>query len=144
MEIHRVIDDDGLRAARAIRRTVFIEEQNVPEDEEWDGRDGDCTHFLAIRDGTPIGTARVMQLGDVAKIQRVCVLAEARGAGVGAALIAHILADDALRATCTTAKLGSQTHAIPFYERLGFTASGPEYLDAGIPHRDMTRPMGAT
>ncbi|CAM2994377.1 ElaA protein [Paracoccus aminovorans] len=127
-----------LDTCRAIRRAVFIVEQAVPEAEEWDGRDGDAIHLLA-RDatGAAIGTARILTEGQTGKIGRVAVLASARGTGAGAALIRAAL--DRLRAMpgISRAKLGAQTHAIGFYEKLGFAAYGPEYDDAGIPHRDM-------
>ncbi|WP_017998315.1 GNAT family N-acetyltransferase [Paracoccus sp. N5] len=127
-----------LETCRAIRRAVFIVEQAVPEAEEWDGRDGEAIHLLA-RDaaGAAIGTARILTEGQTGKIGRVAVLQAARGTGAGAALIRAALAR--LRATpgISRAKLGAQTHAIGFYEKLGFVAYGPEYDDAGIPHRDM-------
>ena len=105
--------------------------------DEVDGRDEAALHLLARLNGTPVGTARIL-LGDgYGKIGRVCVLAEARGRGIGAALIRAAL--DRLRAEegIALARLGAQTHALGFYEALGFEACGPEYLDAGIPHRDM-------
>lgn len=127
-----------LETCRALRRTVFIEEQNVPEAEEWDGKDGEAIHLLA-RDamGRPVGTARILIDGTTGKIGRVCVLPDQRGTGLGAALIRAALDHLRGRPGVTRAKLGSQTHAIPFYERLGFAAFGPIYDDAGIPHRDM-------
>jgi len=127
-----------LDTCRAIRREVFIVEQNVPEAEEWDGRDGAAIHLLARDDsGRAVGTARILVEGATGKIGRVAVLKSARGTGTGAALIRAAL--DELRALpgVTRAKLGAQTHAIGFYEKLGFAAYGPEYDDAGIPHRDM-------
>lgn len=125
---------------RRLRRQVFIEEQGVSEADEIDDLDGVATHFLATLDGVPVGTARLVPLGDTAKIGRVCVLAAARGHGIGAALI-RAAVDHARGAGFAQAKLGAQVHALGFYERLGFTATGPVYDDAGIPHRDMVRPL---
>lgn len=121
-----------------LRRRVFIEEQGVAEADEVDGLDGACRHLLARVSGQPVGAARLRITGDVAKIQRVCVLPAHRDTGLGAAMIRELIA--AARATpgVRQVRLGSQVHAIGFYERLGFTAEGPEYDDAGIPHRDMT------
>ena len=135
----RIEETRDLGTCRALRRAVFIKEQNVPEAEEWDGKDEDALHLLAWDGDTPVGTARILLQGDTSKIGRVCVLPQARGTGLGAALIRAAL--DVLRrqAGVTQARLGSQTHAIGFYEKLGFTAYGPEYDDAGIPHRDMAR-----
>ena len=126
-----------IATCRHLRRVVFIEEQGVPEADEIDDKDDNAIHLLATIDGHPAGSARLLLSGTTGKIGRVCVLPAHRGIGLGAALIRAALTE--LRAQgMTTAKLGSQTHAIPFYERLGFTPSGPEYMDAGIPHRDMT------
>ncbi len=127
-----------LAACRALRRTVFIEEQGVSEADEIDGLDGEATHLLATLAGTPAGSARLFVRGDTGKIGRVCVLAPHRGHGIGAALIRAAMDHFRTVPGVTLAKLGSQTHAIAFYEALGFTAIGPEYDDAGIPHRDMT------
>ena len=128
---------DDFPACAAIRRRVFIEEQNVPEELELDDLDATAVHLLASRDGRPIGTARLLIDGETAKIGRVALLPEARGTGAGAALMRAAL--DELRARgVRTAKLGAQTYAIGFYEKLGFTAYGPENDDAGIPHRDMS------
>lgn len=128
---------DDLDACLALRRAVFIDEQGVSEAEEIDGRDGDALHLLATLDGRPVGTARLFATGDTGKIGRVCVLADQRGTGLGAALIRAALQVLRDQPGVTAAKLGAQTHAMGFYEKLGFTATGPEYLDAGIPHRDM-------
>lgn len=128
---------DDFDACMAVRRKVFVEEQNVPEELELDEHDATAVHLLATDSGRPLGTARLLIDGDHAKIGRVAVLADARGTGAGAALMRAAL--DTLRARgVRQAKLGSQVHAIGFYEKLGFVAQGPEYDDAGIPHRDMT------
>ena len=128
---------DDVDACMTIRRKVFVEEQAVPEELELDAHDATAVHLLAVADGRPVGTARLLIDGDHAKIGRVAVLAETRGTGAGAALMRAAL--DELRARgVREVALGSQTHAIGFYERLGFRAHGPEYDDAGIPHRDMT------
>ena len=133
------VTDDFLACA-AIRRRVFIEEQNVPEELELDELDATAVHLLAVQDGRPVGTARLLIEGESAKIGRVAVLPEMRGTRAGAALMRAAL--DELRARgVTKAKLGAQTHAIGFYEKLGFTVHGPEYDDAGIPHRDMSRSL---
>lgn len=139
MQVTRATSDGDLALCLAIRREVFIEEQAVPEAEEVDGLDPDCLHFLLWdTTGAAIATARVLPKGDAAKIQRVAVLKTARGSGIGATLMRAILDDLRQDGRFKTAILGSQTHAIGFYERLGFAAHGPEYDDAGIPHRDMT------
>ena len=138
LEISQTTD---LTACLAIRRVVFTLEQNVPEAEEVDGLDPQAIHLLALRDGRAVGTARILVLGDTGKIGRVAVLADQRGTGLGAAIVLACI--EALRGLpdVKRAKLGAQTYAIGFYERLGFTAYGPLYLDAGIKHRDMERAL---
>ena len=121
-------------AAREIRRTVFIDEQNVPQEEEWDGLDSECQHFLAMLDGQPIGTARLLP---DAHIGRVAVLTEARGTGIGVLLMQAAI-EAARHAGHAQVALSAQVHALAFYERLGFVAHGDEFIDAGIPHREMT------
>ena len=120
-----------------LRHEVFVQEQAVPEDLERDEHDDTALHFRAAWEGWPVGTARVLLRGDTGKIGRVCVLAPMRGRGIGAALIRAAVEEIRARGMAR-AKLGSQVHAIPFYEGLGFVAEGPVYDDAGIPHRDMT------
>ena len=132
---------EDLATCHALRRTVFIEEQQVPEADEVDGQDAEALHLLARLDGRAVGCARMLVDGATGKIGRVCVLAELRGQGIGVALIRAALEVLRERPEVQRAKLGSQTHAIGFYEKLGFVATGPEYLDAGIPHRDMVREL---
>lgn len=127
---------DDIAQVLAIRRIVFIEGQNVPEDCEVDGCDGAALHLLLTLDGEAIGTARLLLEDGIGKIGRVAVLDAYRGQGYGVQLIEK--SRDVLRARgMVQAKLGAQTHAIGFYEKLGFTVLGDEYMDAGIPHRDM-------
>ena len=123
-----------IAACLAIRRTVFVDEQGVPEALEVDGLDAEATHYLARLDARPVGTARVRVVEDVAKVQRVAVLAEARGTGAGAAIMRAVLDDPALPRRFT---LGSQESAVGFYERLGFRIVGEPFMDAGLPHRTM-------
>lgn len=121
-------------AASEIRRVVFIDEQNVPQEEEWDGLDPECQHFLALLDGQPVGTARLLP---GAHIGRVAVLKDARGTGIGALLMQAAI-EAARHAGHSHVALSSQVHALAFYQRLGFVAHDDEFLDAGIPHREMT------
>jgi ElaA protein len=132
---------DDLARCLALRRRVFIEEQGVPEADEVDGLDAGAVHLLATDAGRPVGCARLLLRGSTGKIGRVCVLPEMRGRGVGAALVRAAVARLAATPGITEARLGAQTHALGFYQRLGFVATGPEYADAGIPHRDMVRPL---
>ncbi|MAX32785.1 MAG: GNAT family N-acetyltransferase [Halomonadaceae bacterium] len=125
--------------AGEIRRLVFIEEQAVPVEEEWDGRDPDCLHLLAWHGAKALGTARLLPDGHIG---RVAVLAEARGLGIGVALMQATI-EAARSHGHAHVELAAQTHALPFYERLGFVAFGDEFIDAGIPHRNMRLPLDA-
>jgi len=128
-------------ACLKLRFEVFVDEQGVPVEEERDALDDTATHLLALQDGTPVGTARIVFQGETAKIGRVCVVKSARGTGLGAKLIEACVNVARNQAGITRAKLGAQTHAIGFYEKLGFEVYGPVYLDAGIDHRDMVKPL---
>lgn len=120
-------------ALATVRRRVFIEEQAVPEALEWDGADAGAQHWLALRDGIPVGTVRMLRNGHIG---RMAVLVDERGRGIGQALLEAAVAQ-ARAADLREVYLHAQTHALTFYERQGFVAEGPEFLDAGIPHRTM-------
>ena len=120
---------------RRIREAVFIAEQSVSPELEWDADDADAVHFLALESGYPIGTARLLADG---QIGRVSVLRDWRGMNVGGALMQAVIAE-AERRGLTEQKLTAQVHATSFYERLGFTVVSEEFLEAGIPHVDMLR-----
>ncbi|MBY4894380.1 GNAT family N-acetyltransferase [Rhodobacteraceae bacterium N5(2021)] len=134
MKISLAETDAARKACFDIRRAVFIEEQQIPEAEEWDDHDATCLHYLA---GEDAGTARVIAKGCTAKIGRVAVMQAHRGTGLGLRIM-QTLMEDARARGFTQAELESQTYAVPFYARLGFVADGPEYDDgSGILHRLM-------
>ncbi len=121
-------------ALRSVRETVFIEEQQIPPEEEWDALDPPSHHLLALdRNGCPIGCAR---LTPERRIGRMAVLKAWRGKGVGMALLQQAIAE-ARALGWREVELSAQEYAIGFYERAGFAAYGERYLDAGIPHRMM-------
>jgi predicted GNAT family N-acyltransferase len=121
---------------RAIRTEVFVDEQQVPADLEWDAEDEQAWHVLAITpDGAIVGTGRLLRDG---RIGRMAVLKPWRGKGVGAALLAELLRL-ARAAGMHDLVLHAQTHAIGFYARFGFAAEGETFMEAGIPHRTMRR-----
>ncbi|EEW26882.1 GNAT family N-acetyltransferase [Rhodobacter ferrooxidans] len=128
---------DDIATCRALRRVVFIEEQGVSEADEVDDLDGQAVHLLAWLEGRPVGSARLLVQGAVGKIGRVCVLADQRGTGLGAALMRAAVQEFGAMPGVAKVKLGAQTHALGFYEKLGFVAQGPVFDDAGIPHREM-------
>ena len=121
-------------ALSAIRRTVFIEEQNVPEALEWDEYDKDCLHILVTdKENTPIATGRMKADGHIG---RMAVLKAYRKSGIGTAVLKELLAE-ANKRKQSKLYLHAQTVAIPFYEKLGFTISSELFMDAGIPHKSM-------
>jgi predicted GNAT family N-acyltransferase len=148
----RVAEDPADReACFVVRKEVFVGEQGVPEDLEYDAYDAVAVHVLAVReDGLPLGTGRLLHgeaaaaktdgATSVGSLGRLAVTKAARGLGVGVALVRAI--EEAARARGLTAvDLHAQTHALGFYERLGYEAYGPEYPEAGIPHRAMRRAL---
>ncbi|MBY0403254.1 MAG: GNAT family N-acetyltransferase [Cyanobacteria bacterium] len=132
----------------AIRTTVFVEEQNVSPETEQDDIDEVATHYLMKDESTnlSIATARTYFFPEVnapssskiLKIGRCAVLKNHRGKGIGLALLEEILKDADAQGIPETL-LDAQTHAIPFYEKLGFHAEGEEFLDESIPHYRMRR-----
>lgn len=129
-------ETSDFRPCLALRLRVFVEEQGIALEEEIDELDQTAIHLLGTEGDTPAGTARLLRDGDTGRIGRICVLPEHRGTGLGAALVRHGIAR--LRADgVADIRLGAQIHALAFYQKLGFAAEGPEYDDAGIPHREM-------
>ncbi|GBG84821.1 hypothetical protein CBR_g39197 [Chara braunii] len=116
---------------RRVRTEVFVVEQNVAPDEEWDGVDERCVHVLAC-DGLdrPIGTGRLLPDG---KIGRMAVVKSWRGRGVGSGIL-QLLMNEARTRGHKEVEVAAQTQAIPFYEKFGFIAYGEEFLDANMPH----------
>ena len=133
--IRIMIWKEALPLARPVRERVFIEEQRVPRELEWDEWDEASDHAIACdAAGKAIGTARLLPDG---RIGRMAVLKERRGKGVGAALLRAML-DRARERSMTRAVLHAQVQAAGFYRRFGFRERGEEFLEAGIPHVEMT------
>ena len=124
---------DAQTLAKPIRTRVFIEEQHVPEHEEWDDEDSTALHVIAFKDGEAVATARLTQKG---KIGRMAVLKFHRHQGIGSMMLVKLIAAAKQRGL-QEIKLWSQTHAQAFYKKHGFTAQGDEFLDAGILHVEM-------
>lgn len=128
------------RAVRDIRERVFIEEQSVPPELEWDDTDEIVDHFVGVTpDNTPVAVARLIPpvagRSGYAAIGRMAVLPEYRGQGYAQALLRHLMAIGAESADQLI--LSAQEQAIPFYQRSGFHVCSETYDDADIPHRDM-------
>ncbi len=135
MDSVRVVSwENEATALRAIRMTVFVYEQHVPEALEWDEFDAVSVHVLAYNaDGQAVGTARLLPDGHIG---RMAVLKQWRGQGFGAALLQKLL-QQLIQRHQPKAMLNAQTYAVPFYEKFGFQVCGEEFLDAGIPHVKM-------
>jgi predicted GNAT family N-acyltransferase len=153
--IRLAVGEDGRAAAYAVRTDVFVTEQGVPADLELDDLDESADHFVAWDDDgsgeRAVGAGRLVvedagfegadpELGPVGHLGRLAVRLETRGSGLGVDLVHAIEARAAERGLRLVA-LSAQTHALGFYERLGYTAYGPEFDDAGLPHRWMSRTL---
>lgn len=136
-------------AAWRIRERVFVGEQGIADELERDGLDEIAWHLVAWQDDVAVGTARVLGLdrddnpvppaaSKVARIGRMAVLPEKRRLGIGRRLLDAAL-ELARDHGIESADLSAQEYVVPFYERAGFRAQGDGYLEAGIPHRYMTR-----
>lgn len=121
-------------ALRAIRTTVFVDEQRVPEELEWDGLDEQCTHALAqTAAGEAIGTGRLLPDGHIG---RMAVVKLWRRKGVGSAILKELIAA-AVDAGHDSVVLNAQTRALGFYARFGFEVESDVFMEAGISHRSM-------
>lgn len=130
-EIIEVSVARDMACALEIRREVFCREQGVPEDEEIDGLDEACRHYLARIDDEPVATARTRILASgEGRIERVAVRARLRGHGIGRALMRRLIAD----LGPSPIALNAQLHGVGFYQGLGFKSEGEIFLDAGIDH----------
>jgi len=125
--------------AHAIRRRVFIEEQQVPEELELDADDQHAVHALAWMDGRAVGCGRFVAHGQSeVKIGRMAVLRELRGTGIGQAILEFLMGEARGRGFLG-AVLHAQLSAEGFYLKQGFLPVGPVFEEAGIPHRKMER-----
>jgi len=134
IEIVKWIDEYELLTM--IREKVFIEEQEVTSQLEWDGMDKDAIHFLAFKDKKGVGCARAFVIQNRMQLGRMAVLREYRGEGIGSALIETAMTLAKLN-QLSGIYISAQCHAIDFYKKFGFEVTSDIYLDAEIPHRDM-------
>ncbi|SDJ23357.1 Predicted N-acyltransferase, GNAT family [Halovenus aranensis] len=140
-DVRRVERDGDLSDAYAVRQDVFVEEQNVSADEEWDGNDDDATHVVAYDGDYPVGTARLRTPEDgLAKIERVAVREPYRGRGIGR-LLMDALEADAREQSCSQALLHAQTAVEPFYQKRGYERTSGVFEEANIPHVKMRKPL---
>lgn len=141
--IINISNSNELEQAFSIRKKVFVEEQGVPLEDEFDQFDtlnGTCEHVLAYIDEVPIGTGRVRVLDGKGKLERICILEPYRKFGVGKKIISsleEISRDKGL----WQVKLHGQSQAKGFYEKLGYSASSDEFIEDGIPHFLMNKDL---
>ena len=116
---------------RAVRQAVFIDEQGISADDEWDAADENSSHVLVLsKKRDAVGTGR---LGPNGKIARVAVVAEYRGQGVGSAILKRLI-HEAMDRGQDRVYLHAQTQALNFYKKMGFISDERAFMEAGIPH----------
>lgn len=138
MKVIHVVTDQQKEDAYSVRKLVFVEEQQVPVEEELDDFDHTADHFVLYDENKPVGAGRFRVADGKGKLERICILSSYRGKGAGAFIMKEIekhAADNGF----STLKLNAQTHALSFYEKLGYHITSDEFLDAGIPHKSMEK-----
>ncbi|MEH7085272.1 GNAT family N-acetyltransferase [Neobacillus drentensis] len=140
MTVKIVENQKELEDAYFIRKTVFVEEQAVPLEEEIDAYENDAKHFVLYHEGSPVGAGRFRFVDGYGKVERICVLKEARKTGAGKAIM-NTIENYAREKEIHKLKLNAQTQAIPFYSGLGYEVVSEEFMDAGIPHKTMVKKL---
>ncbi|WP_416828778.1 GNAT family N-acetyltransferase [Ectobacillus polymachus] len=140
MNIRVVETKEQMQQAFAIRKLVFVNEQKVTAEEEYDEFDSIATHVVLYDKGVPVGTGRFRILDDYGKLERICILSSERGKGAGR-LIMEKLENLAAKEGLQKVKLHAQTHAEEFYKKLGYETKSDVFLEADIPHVLMTKEL---
>ncbi|MEK4629784.1 MAG: GNAT family N-acetyltransferase [Solibacillus sp.] len=140
-DVKLVTTDEDRERAFALRKEVFVKEQGVPLSLELDEYDATAIHFIVNDGNATIATARLREIEPkVGKVERVCVLNSYRGKRLGA-LIMETVEQYAKEINFQKLKLNAQSYAVPFYEKLHYIVTSPEFMDAGIPHRAMEKKL---
>lgn len=141
IRVKKVETDSELQEAFKVREVVFVDEQECPFDEEFDGFDEESTHFIAYSNGVPVGTNRYRRTDKGIKLERFAVLKEFRGAGVGKRLVQTTLGhiDKQKYQKDTLLYLHAQIQAMPLYARHGFEKVGEKFQEVGIDHYEMRK-----
>ncbi|MFB5661429.1 GNAT family N-acetyltransferase [Alteribacillus sp. HJP-4] len=139
-EVKKVDSQQQLHDAYKVRYDVFVREQQVPEEEELDQYEETAIHYVMYDDNTPIGAGRFRDADGYAKVERICVLASHRHTGSGRFIMDEIELE-AKRQGYALMKLNAQIQAAGFYEKLGYSVTSDEFLDAGIPHVEMKKKL---
>lgn len=141
VEVRKITQEQDLEKAFQIREEVFVKEQQVAPDEEYDEFEQSATHFLALdANGEPCGTARWRITKKGVKLERFAVIKHLRGTGIGSLLVKAVLEDIAASKPDTklTVYMHAQSYAVPFYRKFGFETQGEEFEECGIMHFIMT------
>lgn len=128
--------DEDLKTAFSIRKEVFVEEQGVPLEDEFDEHDtltGQCKHILVYYNQQPVGTGRIRTVDGLGKLERICILKQYRKFGLGKVII-HTLEEIAKEMGLSQVKLHGQTQAEGFYKKLGYTTASDVFMEDGILH----------
>jgi predicted GNAT family N-acyltransferase len=136
IQVTKVTDPTSLEKVFAIRREVFVGEQNCPPELEWEHEE-ESTHFLATVDGVPAGASRWRKTANGYKLERFAVLKPYRGLGVAQQLVRTVLDD--LPSDANYIYLNAQLLAVGLYEKFGFVKTGPQFEEAGIQHFKMEK-----
>lgn len=136
LQVQKVTTNEELQKVFAVRKVVFVDEQNCPPELEWENEDV-STHFLAVADNQPCGACRWRKTDAGYKLERFAVLKPFRGKGVGHALVTTVLAD--LPSDATYIYLNAQLDAMGLYAKFGFEAEGEQFEEAGIQHFKMVK-----
>jgi predicted GNAT family N-acyltransferase len=139
-EVRRASGSSEVDEALELRRRVFVDEQGVTLAADQDGRDPDALHIVAYAGGRLVGTCRLVFDDGIARLGRMAVEREERGRGIGAAILAEA-EREARAAGARKIRLHAQADARSLYERSGFEVRGEEFLEEGIPHVTMEKPL---
>lgn len=140
MEIKRIATKEQLEDAFQVRKTVFVKEQGVAEEVELDEYEEICDHVIVYDENMPVGTGRMRVVDEMAKLERICVLASHRMHSLGKTIM-NELEEIAIEKGLKQAKLNGQVQAIPFYEKLGYETASTVFLEENIPHVKMVKDL---
>lgn len=138
----KIVENEQQRKdAFTVRTTVFVEEQGIPSEIEWDEFDNTAIHFVVYNENQAIAASRLRQYeNQIGKVERVCVLKEYRGQKIGV-LIMKEIEQFAIKEGLKKLKLNAQASVVPFYEKLNYVVTSPEFMDVNIPHRAMEKQL---
>ncbi|MBK0402179.1 GNAT family N-acetyltransferase [Adhaeribacter sp. BT258] len=137
VSVQKTDNEQALETVFQIRQKVFVEEQNVPHEEEYDEFENIAAHYLASYNGEPAGVARWRETDKGVKLERFAVLENFRNKAVGSHILKRVLQDVKEAHPGKTVYLHAQFRAIPFYERHGFQKVGDQFTECEIEHFKM-------